>query len=400
MRGRRQRLGPALPVAALLLATASGGGGHPPVGNLACTSDFRVFTQQTVPVPVDGHAQVICPPPGAPPGQGFPPPSSAPIPSGSGIPLGQPCSFVLREPITITPTANGDATVQFQQPPAVAASGVLANPMPLHYFINAGRSTSAAELHSFIMFAGLMDGFMEFPFHGTGQSDGTCGPLNNDANWPLHCWFQVPAGCSMWTSHFIPTGGAGLPPSAISGQALNLAGDLRTHVFPGTMSAMPSQAGVAQTPTCFFLDGVRVDSLDILNNAAWFEMVLVGPPIDASNRHILYIFRIEVTYDGVTWDFGDGDSSQAPLTQPFDGLCAGHQLTVGHVYTHYSPAGQPYRVTATEHFGVHAWEFWNDTTTHAIQLPDSQLPHIAVTMPTGGPLLKTIYQVEGVPVGG
>lgn len=390
VRGTGQRLPQALAIAALLLGTAAGGGGGHGGSGIPCDQGVRVFQDGVT--AIVGTEHVVCPPPGAPPGQSFGNPSSQNSPVT--FQPGSQCTYQVQEAVTFTPHSGGDPTVYW---PIPVAGGPWPHSMALTPFVG-------GDWRPFYMDTGTLDFYQIFQLNGVIQANGvTCGP--RDPNNPAASWTQICGGVTFGvyaaclgsrTRSFGPIGP--VPASAIGGHGIDLAGYLRGQVNAGTLSSMPSLAGIVQRPTCFFLDGMTINGRDG-TVPSWFEITLVGPPIDASNRHVLYIFRVEVVLDQVTFNFDDrfGDNSEAPQV-PTECQGGGHQSTAAHTYQHYSPESQPFQVTATEGYAVHAWEIWNDGfTSSSIQIPDDQLPHLSVP---AGPLAKTVVQEEGVPVGG
>lgn len=390
--GGRRALPAALAIGALLLATAPGNGGGTQGSSDPCAQDVRVFS--TGVVTIAGTEGVVCPPPAAPPGTGFGPPSSQPGSSTGGTTPGTPCSYQVLEPLKITPQAAGEPIVSWQVP----IDGVFTHgPMSIGFFVGGGQG---GDWTPFYFTAGTVDFYQIYQFSGVIQQDRfTCGPAPGKTvaqSWQQICGgytFGVYAACLTSQNHAFGGPAGPLPITALP-PGLALAGYLQGQVNPGKLTS--SAAGIVQAPTCFYLDGMTISGQDAMT-PHWYEITLVAGPVDGSNRYILYVFRVEVVLDGVQFQYSDpsGDNSNA-LSIP--SYCAsGHQYTAAHTYTHFSPAGQPFQVTATEHYAVHAWEYWNDGQPHGIQLPDSEMPALD---PIAGPLPMPILQEESVPVGG
>jgi len=353
---------------------ANGASCHPVVGGQAGA---------TTPVPISENAAVDCPfasgPTGTPTG-----PSS---PRGGPGPYqpGQPCSYVIDQPVKIQvdagghvtefdPLANGSIQGGFGYPPDLA-------PVPVVEQEN-------------------NDIYMPYKYSGTADANGNCTVnVKSQLGCPDPVAFTnfVVAGNICWQTFPHGAVGGGLNPGQIT--PFLDAARVAQFINVGTMSSLPDNpnAGLVNVGTCFFLNGATFAGLggapQPITQPAFYTMSVAQPLNDGTGRLIFYVFRIEVALTGLGWDFGDGTTTpDANLPAP----CANVPATVrvSHTFLRYGT----FQVTITENFDVTVQEFWEDANgDHGPVLVPGVVPPITRVLPL---YQKTVIQEEGVPVGG
>ena len=168
----------------------------------------------------------------------------------------------------------------------------------------------------------------------------------------------------------------------------------------GTIASAPSQKGVVNTPTCFWVEGMGIPVEEDLT------LTLASAP-DASGRMIFYTFLARIRFLGVDWNFDDPAGNQQDVTDPVPGRCQGQPQLAMHRYQQISdgqntgnPNPNTYHVTANERYSITMDAFWVDSLGPHGPIPVD--PH--VTLPTISPGPGTFYpqyvgQVEGIPIG-
>jgi hypothetical protein len=351
---------------------ANGNNCHPVVGGQVGA---------TTPVPVQENATVNCPfesgPPGAPTG----PPGPLPGPYQPG----QNCSYVIYQPIKIVvgsgqtvtemdPNANGSQYTPIGYPPELA-------PVPV--------MTQESD-----------DIYMPYRFTGKADANGNC---TKNITSHLGCPNPVPftnfvvAGNVCWKTVPHPGVGQPVPP----GQPIPYldAAHLLQFIGLGTMSSLPDNPGpsLVNIGTCFFLNGATFQALggapQPVTTPAFYMMNVAQPLNDGTGRFIFYVFRIELAFTGLDWDFGDGSTTpDLTLPAPCTGVPA--QFAVSHTYSRYGT----FQVSITEHYDVTVQEFWEDANGDNGPITLTGIvPPIARVL---GPYTKTVLQEEGVPVSG
>jgi hypothetical protein len=368
----------------LLTATSTLGanatGGPVPPNGANCNPVVGGQVGVTAPVPVSESATVNCPFESGPPG----------VPTGPSGPLpgpyqpGQTCSYVIYQPIKIVvgggqsvtemdPNFNGAQYTPIGYPPELA-------PVP-------------------IVTQESSDIYMPYLFSGKADAGGNC---TKNITHTLGCPNPVPftnfvvAGNVCWKTFPHPGVGQPLPP----GQTIPYldAASLLQFIGLGTMSSMPDNPGpsLVNIGTCFFLNGATFQALGAgvqpVTRPAFYSMSVAQPLNDGTGRFIFYVFRIELAFTGLDWNFGDGSSTADSALPP---ECAGvpAQFAVSHTYQRYGT----FQVSITEHYDVTVQEFWHDANgPHGPILLTGIVPPITRVL---GPYTKTVLQEEGIPVG-
>jgi hypothetical protein len=211
------------------------------------------------------------------------------------------------------------------------------------------------------------------------------------------------------TPHTI-TPGQALGDATALAQTLNLAGLLSGKFNGGAISSTPAgpNPALVNAPTCFFVNGLTADGQPVATTTnqivTSFQITLMDPQaFDAFFRHVVYTFRIDVTYDGTDWKFGDTPASISnPKLDP-NALCggnaAGSQLSASYIYTKYS-LKQPngiFTVTAQHHYSVRVTAWWHDLGgPHSVDLTGTlNLPTLNVDATATN---IQVVQEMGVPI--
>ena len=337
----------------------------------------------TTPVPIAESAAVNCPfasgPTGVPTG-----------PSGSrGGPgpfqPGQPCSYVIYQPVKIQVGGGGSVT-EFDPNPNGSLGPGLGYPPYL-------APVPIVEQES-------SDIYMPYKFSGTADAGGNC---TVNVKPTLGCPDPVPftnfvvVGNICWQTFPHAAVGTGINPGRVA-QFIDAA-NLLQFINIGTISSLPNDPNpsLVNIGTCFFLNGAAFTALgggpQPITTPAFYEMSVSQPLNDGTGRLIFYVFRIELSFTGADWDFGDHSSTLDSNLPP---ACATvpAEIAVSHTYRAYGT----FQVSITEHFDVTVDEFWEDANGNnpPIRLTGI-IPPITRIL---GPYTKTVIQEEGVPVGG
>ena len=369
----------ALLTTALLLALGAPGGTAMATlfPSMGCSPQPHVALQYT-PAGVDAGAAVPCSSDGAV------------IPGGGGggwvsPPDGTDCSHNILVPITITYSSQTSPG----NPPITQQFAYVHWQDPI-----TGQAMSQGMLASDAQ--GVKDGdLMRMFFSGTFQG-GVCqgslatGSLNpgNCIGWLVGFKGYPLAGCTQQ-----PVPGGPLPPGFVQPFAINLNGQLKKLVNPGTISALPAQWGLVQIPSCFWLQGASVP------NEQWFQLVIIGPD------GIVYTLRIHVFLTATAWNFDDAlDPANSESPVPPQCLAPGRLQLTSHRYTRVSDRGAEadgtYHVTATLTYGIEAFQYWFDGNGAHGPLAVPIAPPadtLGVTTPFRA---QAVIQEEAVPQGG
>lgn len=335
----------------------------------------------TTPVPISESAKVICPfasgPTGTPTGPSGPRPGP--------FQPGQNCWYVTYQPVKIQVGAGGSVT-EFDPNANGALGPGLGYPPDL-------APVPIVEQEN-------NDIYMPFRFSGKADANGNC-TVNVTSQ--LGCPNPVPftnfvvAGNICWQTFPHPAVGGGIPP----GQIVPFidAANLLQFIGVGTISSLPADPnpGLVNIGTCFFLNGATFTALgggpQPITTPAFYTMSVSQPVNDGTGRLIFYVFRIELAFTGLTWDFGDGSTTPDP-TPPGPCTTVPAELRASHTYHAYGT----FPVTITEHYDVTVEEFWEDANgANPPIVLNGLIPPITRVL---GPFPKTVIQEEGVPVGG
>jgi hypothetical protein len=359
-------------------ALASGGPG--PANGNNCQPVVGGQVGATTPVPISESATLSCPLASGPTGV----PAGPAGPTKGPFQQGQSCWYVINQPVKIQVTSGGG--VNELDPNATGTQyATLGYPHDL-----AIVPVTTAESDNI---------YMPYLFKGTADANGFCtvnvtsqlGCPNPDrfTNFVVVgniCWFTTPN----------PAVGGGLTPGQVT-PFLDQA-SLLQFIHVGTMSSLPDNpnAGLVNIGTCFFVTGASFQGLggapQPISQPAFFTMSVSQPVNDGTGRFIFYIFRIEVAFTGVGWDFGDGSTVPDPSLPPScQGVTA--DLAASHTYLKYGT----FQVSITEHYDVTVQEFWEDANG-----PNGPITLTGLVPPITrvlGPYTKQVIQEEGVPVG-
>lgn len=374
----------------LLLAAAStpgvhaSGGPGPPNGNW-CNPVVGGQVGATTPVPVQVGATVNCPFASGP--TGTPTGPSGPTGGPGPFPPGQPCSYVINQPVKIVvgpggtvaeldPNANGTQYAQIGYPPDLA-------PVPI-------VTQESSDIYMPYLFTGTADG----TGHCTVGVKAQLGCPN-----PVAFTNFVVAGNICWQTFPHAAIGGGITPGQLV-PYLDAASLLR-FISIGTLSSLPDNpnAGLVNIGTCFFLNGATFQGLggapQPITQPAAYTMSLSQPLNDGTGRFIFYVFVITLAFTGAEWDFGDSPTLPEVPDPTLPPSCQGvaAELAVSHTYRKYGT----FQVSVTEHYDVTVQEFWDDANgPNPPRTLNGLVPRITRVL---GPYTKTVIQEEGVPVG-
>jgi hypothetical protein len=253
---------------------------------------------------VDSGASVNCPAPGPGPGGTAHSGTQPGRPSAPTFHVHDDCTYTVNYPVDYSETAlSGGAPSDF------------IGPLPTKFFSPPARTL-----------LGTNDLFVPWRISGWYDESGRCVPKNGTVYYTDLCAVPFPspgvAACVIQVPHPVPGGPA--PPGSLGLDPLTLLGDAKNHIQPGTLTSLPTAFGLVGLGTCFFIQNMNTPVSQTL------EIPLRGTP-DGSGRGVYYIFRIEIDFDGVTWDFGDqSDATDAGLP----GQCGG--AVASHTYRRYS----------------------------------------------------------------
>jgi hypothetical protein len=374
-------------------ASASGvpgsGNGSP------CTPVVTGQVHATTPTRVDEHAAVSCPMVSGPANTPYGAPKKANPTAGGGTP-GQPCRYVVEQPIRVVTTADGKAT---QLDPNYDGT---------HY----GTFTYPSFMPLYpVQMAAKYNSYVPYLFTGKYDAAGSCtvpvgGRQGYPPGWNLGCPDPDPFG------NFVVVGNVCQReyPNAVArpgGIDRNLLApylaiaDLVQFIGPGTLSSMPDNPakGLVQIGTCFFIRGAVFQGAGAppqpVDKPATYEMSIPEPVNDGTGRFVFYVIRIQLAYQGAVWNFGDG-SSAVDATPPQDCVSATQpgDILASHTYTRYGD----YHVTVAEQYAATVDEFWSDADGERHVTLNGVVPPIPPRVL--GPYDKGIVQAEGVPVVG
>jgi hypothetical protein len=416
---RSRVIAPLVALAAVVASApaASAVGGTNNGGNFDCTAASpQVVAQFTDPKQISGTSGLSCPAPGANTPDKFGP--SRGTSSGPTQPvLNTPCHFDFETPVRFR--LNGSIEeVDTVQPTSDPNSGIplpSVDPSAPTYQDNGWRDLSLgsgqATADSVFEQAGTTDFFWHWVFDGTWTMVGQqirCVGSGPTGGWNTVCNLVKLAA----TACFDPAPPPQPPVSqgaAVGALGVNLSAFLSGQFFGGTVTSMPVKPnpGLTNIPTCFFVSGMTVNNqpADPQQDVFW-ERIIEGPQVEPEGRHVYFVFVIHVSYQGTTWDFGDGPTllvpkgGSSPEAPPAAcGAVADQQLLVAHTYTRYS-TGDGFHVTATHHYGVDVTELWRDSSPnpHRLDFPDVIPPVDVPALPLPAYVMQ-IVQEEGVPIG-
>ncbi|HYW23114.1 MAG TPA: hypothetical protein VE953_03055 [Terriglobales bacterium] len=381
---RRGRATIAAALGSLLLAAASTpvahASGGPGGGNAdRCTPVVGGQVGVTTPVPVAEKAAVDCPfasgPTGVPTGPSGPQPGP--------FQPGQSCWYVTYQPVKFQVGAGGSVT-EFDPNANGSLGPGLGYPKDL-------APVPIVEQENY-------DIYMPYRFSGKADANGNCTVnIKSQLGCPDPVAFTnfVVAGNICWKTFPHQANGGGINPGQLT-PFLDTA-NLLQFINIGTLSSLPANPNpsLVNIGTCFFLNGAAFTALgggpQPITTPAFYRMSVSQPLNDGTGRFIFYVFRIELAFTGMTWDFGDNSSA---TDSSLPGPCASvpAEIAVSHTYSGYGT----FQVSITEHYDVTVDEFWEDAGgEHETQLTGIVPPITRVL----GPFQKTVVQEEGVPVG-
>jgi hypothetical protein len=266
-------------------------------------------------------------------------------------------------------------------------------------------SNAQQRIDTFFQNAGTTDYYTPWMFDGKWDANGRC--TSPDHLWTSPCRIS---GAGTFPECLAPR------PRVVAGGPVRVAvlGE-RLDAFVsgrftgGDISSLPeapAHPGLANLATCFYVGNMTVDGAPAdPNQDSFWEKVVIGPADVDEGRHIVYVFRIHVSYRQTSWDFGDGS---APMVVPKGGqapaprACTDHsvpnqQFVASHTYQRYS-TGDGFHVTVHHQYGVDVDEYWWDSRgpNHAF-IPDAVPPVDVPGAPQ--PFAMPIVQEEGIPIG-
>jgi len=391
-RGGIARLALVLATAAVLViasappAFASGAGG---ATGSPCTPTAGGSVGATNPVPIAANASVSCPMVSGPTGTPYGPGQSRGSPPGG--PPGQPCQYVVEQPSKVQVTGPNSA-VQMDADYTGTRYGSFSYP-------------SYMALYP-VQVAAKYDVFTPYLFTGKYDANGRCTvPVGGNIapGWQLGCpnpyaFYNIVIAGNLCSTQY-PNAVArpnGLNPGAII-PFLNQA-NLLQFINLGKLSSLPNNpnAGLVNIGTCYFIVGATFTTPggppQSVQKPATYEMTISEPVNDGTGRYVWYVFRIQVAFQGPTWDFGDNSTVEDPqLPGPCTGVTA--DVAVSHTYSRYGT----FQVSVTEHYVVTVDEYWSDSNTQYHLTLNNLIPPINRTL---GPYTKTVLQEVGIPVHG
>jgi hypothetical protein len=363
---------------------------------------------------VAGGGTLSCPPPGAAPGHSFGqtnyPPPTPPTP-------GTKCHMEYQSPMQFQ-LGNGMYLGNIHDPQG--------NPPPQwtsNGFQNLDvlpSDNSLGKVEDLYKAAGTNDVYTPWVFDGIWNAQGQCvsqvppSPQNPAPGWTSPCRINGTGtwpGCLNLVPVFV---GGQQAPAGLLGE--NLTALVQGHYTGGAITSLPDapqHPGLTNLPTCFYVSNMTVDGQPANPQVptVW-EKVVVGPnAVDAQGRHIVYVFRITVSYQQTVWNFGDGtgDIPVGPGGQLIDagglpGSCgrnANQQFLVTHTYHKYSTVADGFHVTVRHRYGIRVDEAWLDSAgSHVVNdIPTGVGPVDVLALPQPYYPMPVI-QEEGVPVGG
>jgi hypothetical protein len=190
--------------------------------------------------------------------------------------------------------------------------------------------------------------------------------------------------CFIWQQHLITPDTS--PPADWGPFVAAIAGSIGGEA--GTIGSAPSERGVVNTPTCFWIDGMGIPVERDL-------MLILPGGADSSGRSIFFTYLVRIRFDHVEWTFDDpvDNTPSAPSAD-----CGSHPQLSAHSYRQISDDRHDdhrYHVTARELYTITVDQFFIDSFgTHHAQVP----PRASEPVITPTPLSQYVGQVEGIPV--
>lgn len=388
---------PALMAALWLLPAPASAATHPG-GASGCdqTSYGRVDVGPSV-TDISAGGQVTCQMP-VPAGSVAPAQGSPPTLQGPPPPDGSPCTMRALQPVNLAVGSATDIQARWTTPDNQGAWDGWDDTKYVDIYL-------PGRMHLYGHESGTTDILVPYFYKGTyraGQCQGgkwvevesptseTPCPERGDS-------LYIPQGsCAIGEQH-LPTPvidpvaqPAGIVITTIDGLINQQYNNGQIHSSPNNQG--PIQ-GLVNVPTRFWVEGLPQDTDR--------RFLIVSPgPADASGRRIVYQYVIEILFNGIDWQFGDGaglhtstaGSAGAPaVTHPYDtiserGCSRGACGTNG--------GRTAYHVTATAHYGVSATVVWNDgAAEHSQPVPGLNRTY---DVPVG-PEDLFVGQLEGIP---
>ena len=305
--------------------------------------------------------------------------------------LGDPCRNIDYYPVTFTNDTAGNAAAQFS-----FAGGKTGGSFPegSQYF-TADDAEKMATYDAYV----------------TDVQVGTYEPSNAaDPKSPLTCQLsstfqffcpetgQIDQFCFTWKLD--GQLGPGSPPRSLPPFFAQVLGTIGGGA--GEIRSAPSQKGVVNTPTCFWIEGMGIPE----NQEKKMTLVLAGPP-DAAGRQIFYSLLATIRFVGVDWDFDDPAGNQPDVSDQTPAPCANQPQLVMHRYPQISDGRHPdsqypdqYHVSAVEKYSITVEAFWVGSDGAHGPVPVD--PGVADPTLRPGPANfypQYVGQVEGIPIG-
>jgi hypothetical protein len=430
---------PALMIAAVFPGMAPGGP-TAPAGNLTCTMspaspDVNIVTTGVTSTRVDANAGLVCygnanheP---QPDGMGSRTPGGGPPTVAPNIKAGDPCQYGVTLPVRFTiGSPNGPSNIGWLYARGGPFSDPSFNGLNWNQFsdlaLDAGSNAVAQS--TWTEAAQGTDFFIPFTFHGFWEPDPknggqlTCSKPDPNFNtfklvgggfpgWTSPCpgptGWQVPQCLVSVINRPVITPGQAQADIPVTLQGVNLAGLLQGHFNGGQITSTPAtpHPGLVNSDTCFFVTNLTADGQPVATDTgvvASFAFTRMDPnAFDAKGHHVVFTFRIDVNYNGSTWNFGDGVNPpifQSAKGQPCDTAGPAAQVSADYKYTKYSlnQPGGTYQVSVQHHFGIHVTAMWLDTMVHTVDLGSAGVNDVPVS--SGSENIQ-IVQEEGVPIG-
>lgn len=293
------------------------------------------------------------------------------------VPDGTDCSHQEFVPTTFTAGSNGDWTVTWQDPGRGRTETFTGT--PAH-----NSQQNDGPLPDSI--------YLTYSFAGSFQG-GRC--VGSYSARPQSCTPLVAGPGSFWDQFgwcplALPAVTGAITPQFLGPYVANWAGYIKDLLYPGNVKSSPATRGTVGVPECYWLEGTT------LPGQQWYEVDLPGPS-SSLFASILYVIQFRVSFQNLTWDFGDGDSSTAPILPEACRNTARWQQTA-HTYRRISEGSAPgdrYQVTATLHYLLdNVTAFWIDSRGSQAQALGGTTS-FEITSP---PHPQYIGQIEGIPV--
>jgi hypothetical protein len=296
--------------------------------------------------------------------------------------LGDPCQDTIHYPVAFTNDTAGDAHAQFS-----FAGGATGGSFPegSQYF-SADDALKMATNDAYVTDVQL--GTYERSDAADPNSQLTC-QLNPTFHFLCPDTGQIDQFCLSWLPH--PITADALRPRAWGPFFAQRLGSIAGQA--GTIVSAPSQKGVVNTPTCFWIEGMGIPVEEDL------MLVLPSAP-DESGRMIFYTFLAKIRFLGVDWNFDDPAGNQQDLTDPTPGPCQGRPNLAMHKYPQISDGRNPdntYHVSAVERYSITVDAFWVDSAGAHGPIPVD--PGVAAPAISPVTYPQFVGQVEGIPIG-